>query len=78
MNPRRLPVATGRDVTRALKKAGFEVVRQKGSHVRLVHAEDATRKTTVPQHGSNPLKIGTLDGILEQAGLSPEEFTALL
>lgn len=31
----RLPALTGREVIRALERAGFEVVRQKGSHVRM-------------------------------------------
>ena len=42
----RLPIFSGRKVIRALEQIGFEVVRQKGSHVRLKH-EDG-RVVTVP------------------------------
>ncbi|WP_349939880.1 type II toxin-antitoxin system HicA family toxin [Fulvimarina sp. MAC8] len=78
MNPRRLPVVTEREVIRASRKGGFVVVRQKGSHVRLVHSEDKSRKTTVPDHGSRLLKDRTLDAILDEAVISPEDFMALL
>jgi len=52
---------------------GFFVKRQKGSHIVLVK-ETPTEKivTIVPNH--RELKIGTLKGILELAGVSEEEF----
>jgi predicted RNA binding protein YcfA (HicA-like mRNA interferase family) len=46
----RLPVLTARDVVRALERAGFVVSRQSGSHCRLIHTSDPTRKVTVPVH----------------------------
>ncbi len=76
MNPR-LPALTARDVIRALERAGFVAVRMSGSHCRLIHATDATRKVTVPVHGGD-MKRGTLRGIISQAGLTVEEFQALL
>ncbi|MGH8886874.1 MAG: type II toxin-antitoxin system HicA family toxin [Egibacteraceae bacterium] len=59
---------------KALTRAGFEFVRQRGSHVTLLH-EDG-RRVTVPLH--REVKRGTLSGILAQAEMSREEFAALL
>ena len=45
-----------RDRVRALERAGFIVIRQAGSHVALRHGADATRRATVPVHGSKPVR----------------------
>jgi predicted RNA binding protein YcfA (HicA-like mRNA interferase family) len=73
-----LPVVSGRDVVRALGRAGFDVVRIKGSHHRLVHRIDVTRATTVPVHGNRDLPRGTVRDIIDQAGLTVDEFVDLL
>ncbi len=75
---RRLPALTGREVIHALEKAGFIVSRTSGSHQRLIHASDTKRATTVPVHGSRSLPRGTLRDIINQAGLTVEEFLDLL
>jgi len=49
---------------RALERLGYEVVRQKGSHIRLRHAGPPAHLVTVPRH--NPLKVGTLQAILAE------------
>ena len=59
---------SGVKLIRALQRLGFEVLRQKGSHVRLVRG---IRKITVPNHSS--IAPGTLSSILEQAGITIEE-----
>ena len=74
----RLPAVKPREVIRALERAGFAVTRTKGSHCRLVHREDPTRRTTVAMHASRDLPRGTLRDIIEQAGLTVEEFIRLL
>lgn len=74
----KLPVIKGVDVVRALRKAGFEVVRIKGSHHRMVHTEGADRATTVPVHGNTDIPRGMLRDIIKQAGLSVDEFINLL
>ena len=51
-------------VIRALERLGYDVIRQKGSHVRLRHEGPPAHTITVPLH--NPLKIGTLHGILSE------------
>ena len=63
----------GPEAVRALRRAGFEAVRQTGSH--LIMRKDS-RTVVVPQH--KPIKPGTLKGLIEQAGMTVEEFTALL
>lgn len=72
---RRLPVISGDALVRALRRAGWEVVRQRGSHVRLKHPDRRT-PLTVPLH--RELKRGTLAGILGDAGLDSDEFRQLL
>ena len=51
-------------VIRALERLGYGVIRQKGSHVRLRHEGPPAHTITVPLH--NPLKSGTLHGILSE------------
>lgn len=69
----KIPVLSGRALIRALHKAGFRRVRQKGSHVSL---QKQNYKTVVPLH--NELATGTLLGILKQCGLSKEDLITLL
>jgi predicted RNA binding protein YcfA (HicA-like mRNA interferase family) len=73
-----VPLIKAKDVIRALERAGFVVVRVKGSHHRLVKADDPRRATTVPVHGSRDLPRGTLRDIIDQAGLTTDEFIELL
>lgn len=49
---------------KALEELGYEVIRQKGSHVRLRHEGPPVHAITVPLH--NPLKTGTLHDILSE------------
>ncbi len=74
----KLPAVRSREVIKALEAAGFEIVRIKGSHHRLVHKDDPARATTVPVHPSRDLPKGTLRDIIDQAGLTVEEFVGLL
>jgi len=72
----RLPVLRGTEVVRALEKAGFEVVRRRGSHVRLKHPDG--RVVTVPVHQGQDISRGLLRKILRDAELSPEDLLSLL
>jgi predicted RNA binding protein YcfA (HicA-like mRNA interferase family) len=64
-------------VVAALKRAGWVVVRQRGSHIRM-HRQTAEglHKVTVPAH--KPIKRSTLAKLLADAELPLEEFLALL
>lgn len=76
MSERLLPV-NGKEVLRKLRKAGFEVLRTKGSAHYLKHAKSG-RFTSVHIHGNRIIPIGTLKAIvIEQAGLTAEEFNRL-
>jgi len=64
-------------VVAALQRAGWVVVRQRGSHIRM-HRQtpDGLRKITVPAH--KPIKRSTLAKLLSDAELPLDEFLALL
>jgi predicted RNA binding protein YcfA (HicA-like mRNA interferase family) len=59
----------GTDAVRALNRLGFEKRRQTGSHV-IMRRE--SRTVVVPMH--KPIKPGTLRGLIEQAGVTLENF----
>jgi predicted RNA binding protein YcfA (HicA-like mRNA interferase family) len=65
----KLPHVSGQEVIRVLRRLGFEVVRQRGSHVVLRRGESGC---VVPDH--KELKVGTLAGVLKQAGVTVEAF----
>jgi predicted RNA binding protein YcfA (HicA-like mRNA interferase family) len=68
----KLPVVSGKELIQILEAHGFEMVRQRGSHVSLRKTtDDGTWKTVVPLHDT--LARGTLMDILRQAGLSRED-----
>jgi predicted RNA binding protein YcfA (HicA-like mRNA interferase family) len=73
----RLPRVTARELLRALERAGFAIVRSKGSHHFLQHRVDPTRRTIVAMH-SGDLPPGTVSDILKQARISRDEFLELL
>lgn len=72
----RLPVVSGRDVVRALERAGYIVDRQKGSHIVLRHTAPPFRRITVPDH--KEVAKGTLRAVLRAVGLTTGEFVQLL
>lgn len=54
---------TGREIALSLKKYGYQISRQTGSHIRLTTIVNGEHHVTVPNH--NPLRIGTLNSILK-------------
>jgi predicted RNA binding protein YcfA (HicA-like mRNA interferase family) len=73
----KLPSVSGLRVIKALKRAGFVELRQKGSHVSLEkRIGDKIWKTVVPMHSE--VAKGTLSDIFKQSGLTLEEFLGLL
>lgn len=71
-----LPSITGKDLVAALKKAGFEVIRIKGSHHFLRHADGRT--TVVPVHAGETIGPGLLSKILRDCDLTRDELLDLL
>jgi predicted RNA binding protein YcfA (HicA-like mRNA interferase family) len=72
----RLPALRPHQVLRALEKAGWQVHRQRGSHVSM-HKEGVPFLITVPLHRRD-LPRGTLRDIIKDAGLTVEELLELL
>ena len=75
----KLPRITGKKLVHALEKEGFEISRQRGSHVQI-RKWIAGEKVTfpIPIHAGKILKPGTLKGILRKAGISVEDLERLL
>ncbi len=73
----KLPRLSGKEVIKALSKTGFEVARQKGSHVIMKKkSSEGEIATVVPNH--KEVDKGTLIEIIRQARLTKEEFINLL
>jgi predicted RNA binding protein YcfA (HicA-like mRNA interferase family) len=68
----RLAGVNHRDAVRALEKAGFRIARE-GKHVVMTNGQ---RIVTIPRH--NPVNAYTMGGIVEDAGLTIEQFRQLL
>jgi predicted RNA binding protein YcfA (HicA-like mRNA interferase family) len=60
----------------AFRGLGYEVDRQKGSHIVLRHRLPPHRRLTIPDH--RELATGTLRALIREAGITVEEFAALL
>jgi predicted RNA binding protein YcfA (HicA-like mRNA interferase family) len=71
-----LPRVSGREVVKALMKVGYEQDRQRGSHIILRQIVSPHRRIVVPDH--HEIAKGTLRAIIRQAGLTVDEFRALL
>lgn len=72
----KLPSLTGKELITVLEKIGFEIGRQKGSHVRMKHEDD--RIVTIPVHAGKPVGKGLLLKILRDADLTKDELISLL
>jgi predicted RNA binding protein YcfA (HicA-like mRNA interferase family) len=67
----RLPRLKGKEVVRILERIGFRIVRTRGSHIFLRHADG--RVTTVPVHSGETICPGLLRSILRDVELSVED-----
>jgi predicted RNA binding protein YcfA (HicA-like mRNA interferase family) len=70
------PAPTGMELIKALKKSGFDVIRVRGSHHFLRHADG--RCTVVPVHSRETIGRGLLAQILRDTELTKEELKQLL
>jgi predicted RNA binding protein YcfA (HicA-like mRNA interferase family) len=71
-----LPILQANELMVALQHAGFEKVRQKGSHVRLKHPDG--RVVTVPVHSGSVIGRGLLRKILRDSELTIEDLNRFL
>ena len=65
----KLPHISGAQAVKIFERLGFVVMRQNGSHIVL---RKGSSGCVVPNH--KEIKVGTLAGILRQAGVSADEF----
>jgi predicted RNA binding protein YcfA (HicA-like mRNA interferase family) len=71
-----LPRISGREAVSAFRKLGYEVDRQRGSHIILRHTLPPHRRLTVPDH--RELAKGTIRALIREAGITVEDFIALV
>jgi len=76
MGPK-LPCVNALQLLRALRRDGWEQVRQSGSHISLQHPKKLNT-VIVPKHAGIIIKAKTLKSILKQAGLSTDDLRNLL
>jgi predicted RNA binding protein YcfA (HicA-like mRNA interferase family) len=69
----KLPRISGEEGRKALERLGFVAVRQRGSHMVM---RSGDRGCVVPMH--REMKVGTLHGVLKQAGVDPDQFVEAL
>lgn len=73
---KKLPVLSGSDAMRAFRKVGYELDRQRGSHMILRNISPPHRRLSIPNH--RELSKGTLRALIREAGLTIDEFIDLL
>ncbi|MEI9898245.1 MAG: type II toxin-antitoxin system HicA family toxin [Chthoniobacter sp.] len=71
---------SGAQLIKALRVLGYEVTRQRGSHIRVTTQRDGQHHEAIPNH--SPIKPGLLSGILKSTAshhrMQPEELLLLL
>jgi predicted RNA binding protein YcfA (HicA-like mRNA interferase family) len=70
-----LPVLSGRDTVRVFERLGWQMARQRGSHIILVKSGH-NASLSVPDH--REVAKGTLRSLLRAAGISVDEFVEAL
>jgi predicted RNA binding protein YcfA (HicA-like mRNA interferase family) len=65
---------TGRELIAILRRHGFEIDRQSGSHVVMIHTDG--RRVTVPVHAGRTLGKGLLRSLMNDARLTREDLEA--
>lgn len=73
----RLRVLKPAEFLRALRKAGFQEVHQRGSHVVMVHCANGKR-ISVPFHGGRDISRALVKKILEEAELTERDLRRYL
>jgi len=71
-----LPRISGREAVAVFRGLGYEVDRQRGSHIVLRQGQPPHRRLTIPDH--RELAKGTLRALIREAGITVNEFVALL
>ena len=73
----KLPVISGDQAIKCFEKIGYQVLRQRGSHIRMRHKKNSNKQPlTIPRHKT--LGKGLIRKLLRDAELDMEEFLKLL
>jgi len=72
----KLPVVSGRQLVKALAKAGYLIDHQQGSHIIMRHQSPPNRRLTIPDH--KEIAKGTLRQIIRESGLTVDDLMRLL
>lgn len=72
----KLPVLKARKLLKTLRRLGFYKHHQVGSHIQLKHPDG--RRTTIPYHPTKEIRRGTLRAIIDDLGMTVEEFIKAL
>lgn len=72
----KLPSLKVKKLIKALRKMGFFIHHQTGSHAQFKHSDG--RRTTIPVHSGKDVPIGTLRAILHDLKIAPQEFIKYL
>ena len=73
----KLPLISAKEAIKAFEKINYQIIRQRGSHIRMRHADDQNKPPlTIPNHKT--LGKGLLRKLLRDAELTIEEFLELL
>ncbi|MGE3278366.1 MAG: type II toxin-antitoxin system HicA family toxin [Candidatus Altimarinota bacterium] len=73
----KLPIISGKNLLKVLKKAGYIEVRKKGSHV-FVEQKSSERSTVIPVHANEDLGKGILKRILNDLEISVDELIEMI
>ncbi len=72
----KLPIISGREACRRFARIGYKQIRQRGSHIRLIHSANSTRTPlTIPDH--QELGKGLLRKLIRDAEITLERFLEL-
>ena len=73
----KLPLISAKEAIKAFEKLDYQIIRQKGSHIRMRHKTDKNKRPlTIPNH--KIIGKGLLRKLLRDAELTVEDFLKLL
>lgn len=72
----KLPQISAKDLIKALQKVGFNIIRQRGSHIKLRKLKPTRKTIIVPNH--KIIRSGTLNNILKIAEIDKNKLVKLL
>ncbi len=72
----KIPAVSGKKMVKILSMRGFQVVRQRSSHIQMKDSKG--RFVTIPIHAGKDVSVGITLKILRDAEISRDEFIELV